>query len=209
MINLIKGRDLWAMAIADSQPNVHIALRPEAKYIGNMHGNEVASKEILLHFVDYLLRNQTTDSDVDFIMKNTRVHILPSLNPDGFEIARVGDCMGTRGRYNNNNFDLNRNFPELFECNDQVIQPETQAVIGWLQNNDFILSANFHGGAMVANYPYDNTLANRNEFNPTNDDDMFKDIALTYSLNHLKMKDSQCGDKWTNGITNGGICLLL
>ena len=48
-----------------------------------MHGNEVPGKEILLHLVDYMLNNQKNDPNVDFIMKNTRVHILPTLNPDG------------------------------------------------------------------------------------------------------------------------------
>lgn len=30
----IEGRDLWVMAIADSNPDKHIILRPEAKFIG-------------------------------------------------------------------------------------------------------------------------------------------------------------------------------
>lgn len=30
----VKGRNLWVMAIADSHPDKHEILRPEAKYIG-------------------------------------------------------------------------------------------------------------------------------------------------------------------------------
>ena len=72
----VKNRDLLVVAIADSKPNQHIKLRPEAKYIGNMHGNEVPSKEILLHLIDYMLNNQSNDPSVDYVMKNTRLHIL-------------------------------------------------------------------------------------------------------------------------------------
>ncbi len=42
----VENRDLWVLAIADSQPDGHVPLRPETKYIGNMHGNEVPSKEM-------------------------------------------------------------------------------------------------------------------------------------------------------------------
>lgn len=208
----VEGRDLWAVAIADSQPSVHLPLRPEAKYVGNMHGNEVPSKEILLHLIEYLLTSQASDSSVDYLLKSTRIHILPSMNPDGFEMAQVGDCYGVTGRYNKNNYDLNRNFPELFQCNEppsSAIQPETQAIMNWLKNNDFVLSANFHGGAVVANYPYDNTADRRSVNSPTNDDDMFRSIAVTYAQNHLSMQQPNCGQQFANGITNGGMLLIF
>ncbi len=34
----VQNRELWVMALADSEPGTHKSLRPEAKYIGNMHG---------------------------------------------------------------------------------------------------------------------------------------------------------------------------
>ena len=52
--------------------------------------------------------------------------------------------------------DLNRNFPDFYHGNNAIIQPETQAVITWLHQQQFVLSANFHGGSLVANYPLDN-----------------------------------------------------
>ena len=34
-------RELWVMAIAGRNPDQHVTLRPEVKYVGNMHGDEV------------------------------------------------------------------------------------------------------------------------------------------------------------------------
>ena len=96
-----------------------------------------------------MLNNQNTDPSVDYLMKNSRLHVMPSMNPDGLQRSSVGDCDSVVGRANANNYDLNRNFPDFFQCNTDRIQPETHSVINWLENNQFVISANFHGGSVV------------------------------------------------------------
>ena len=90
------------------------------------------------------------------ILDETRIHFLPSLNPDGSEQSREGECKKDKGRKNYKDYDLNRNFPDFFKENMMKLQPETSAVIEWMKNNPFILSAGLHGGALVAAYPYEN-----------------------------------------------------
>jgi hypothetical protein len=59
-------------------------------------------------------------------------------------------------RFNAHHIDLNRNFPDYFEGNAEEVEVETSAVMKWLDEHQFVISAGLHGGALVANYPYDN-----------------------------------------------------
>lgn len=66
------------------------------------------------------------------------------------------------GRSNAAGIDLNRDFPDRLdnkvETQLKIRQPETLAIMQWVVNNPFVLSANFHGGAVVASYPFDNSM---------------------------------------------------
>lgn len=90
------GKSLWAMAVSAYSPNEHILLRPEVKYIGNMHGNEVVGLEVLLYLIEYLLTSN--DTQAVQLMNQSRIWIMPSMNPDGLAISNYGDCDSTVGR---------------------------------------------------------------------------------------------------------------
>lgn len=65
-----------------------IKVKPEFKYVANMHGNEVLGRELLLKLVWYLCEQYTNgDPAITELIKETRIHILPSMNPDGWQLA--------------------------------------------------------------------------------------------------------------------------
>lgn len=162
---------------------IHEPGEPEIKLVGNIHGNEVVGRELMLHLIDYLLTNYATNNTVKYLVDNLRIHILPALNPDGYAEALEGDCDGIVGRTNANGFDLNRNFPDRFVTNglNSIPQIETLNVMKWTKSHPFVLSAAFHGGALVVNYPYDNNAENANVDTPSPDNEVFRYLALQYS----------------------------
>ncbi|XP_034081543.1 carboxypeptidase D [Gymnodraco acuticeps] len=204
----VEGRELYVMAISDN-PTVHEHGEPEFKYVANMHGNEVVSRELMLNLIEYLCSNYGTDPEVTQLVNSTRIHIMPSMNPDGYEVAIEGDEQGYSGRNNSNNFDLNRNFPDQFVTITEPRQPETIAVINWLKSIPFILSANLHGGSLVVNYPYDDDKKGTSEYSPSPDDKVFQQISRAYSQeNPLMHNGHPCVTRYPNeyfedGITNG------
>lgn len=157
-----------------------------------MHGDEVVGREMLLLLAKYMCENYKHDDRITRLIDQTRIHLLVSMNPDGYEISREGaNTAHMRGRPNANHVDLNRNFPDQYGTNkyNSKLEPETQAVIDWTLSLPFVLSANLHGGALVANYPFDD---NAKDFvqpsgdptpavNPSQDNKMFEYLARTYS----------------------------
>lgn len=61
-------------------------------YVGNTRGNDAVSQEILLNLVEYLCSNYGNEPLITQLVNRTRVHILPSMNPDGNE---EGTSLGT------------------------------------------------------------------------------------------------------------------
>ena len=205
----VKGVDLWVMEISDN-PGIHELGEPEFKYVGNMHGNEVTGRETLLLLIQYLCENYGRVSSLTDLIDSTRLHIMPTMNPDGYSVAHERDYQSVIGRSNANGVDLNRNFPDRLNRTSQTRQPETLAMMKWLEEYPFVLSANIHNGALVANYPYDSTnqkYGTRPSLTKSPDDDVFQQVSLAYSMAHPRMHLGQpCPhdtESFKNGITNG------
>lgn len=211
----VKGQPLWVLALGVS-PHRHTVGIPEFKYVGNMHGNEVLGRVLLIQLIDDLVRGYRNKETWSVqLLGSTRIHILPTMNPDGFDASDT-DCTYSTGRFNSRGVDLNRNFPDAFaglrkqqQLDEEKREEEVRAVMSWLRTESFVLSANLHGGALVASYPYDNSnggseLMNGASLSP--DNDVFIHLAKVYSYNHGSMhKGNRCSDSrpFVDGITNG------
>ncbi len=189
----VQSRHLWAIRISD---NVLVEEdEPEFKYISTMHGDEITGVKMCLNLASWLLTNYGVDPQATNIVNNVELWIVPLMNPDGYDRS-------PRSRYNNNGVDLNRNFPEGTNGDPNTTtgrQPETAVIMNWSFGRSFTLACNFHGGALVVNYPFDNDGMG-SVFSPTPDEDLFVWISEQYSQHNLPMWNSA---EFYHGITNG------
>uniref|UniRef100_A0A8R1I647 Peptidase_M14 domain-containing protein n=1 Tax=Caenorhabditis japonica TaxID=281687 RepID=A0A8R1I647_CAEJA len=211
----VQGRELWVLVIS-RYPKKHRKLIPEFKYVANMHGNEVTGRVFLISLAHTLLENYNTNLWIHQLVDSTRIHLMPSMNPDGYEHASEGDHSGVTGRHNANGKDLNRNFPSRFPnyFPTSEIQAETIAIMNWTRQIPFVLSANLHGGTTLVNYPFDDfpTRTRQSHYAPSPDNSLFVRLAYSYARGHERMwkEGPRCLDDDLNvsidpqnGIING------
>uniref|UniRef100_A0A3B4BBL0 Peptidase M14 domain-containing protein n=1 Tax=Periophthalmus magnuspinnatus TaxID=409849 RepID=A0A3B4BBL0_9GOBI len=213
-----QGLKLYVMEFSDN-PGKHELGEPEFRYVAGMHGNEALGRELVLNLMQYLCREfKKGNQRIARLITETRIHLLPSMNPDGYEEAykKGSELAGwADGRYSYEGIDLNHNFPDLNNImwnaqeraltkaqekskvpnhyipmpeyyTKEDVAPETRAVINWMEEIPFVLSANLHGGELVVTYPFDCTRDwAPQEDTPTADNAFFRWLASVYASTNL------------------------
>jgi hypothetical protein len=172
---------------------------PEVMYSSTMHGDETTGYILMLRLIDSLLVSYGSDPQLTHMLDNMEVWINPLANPDGTYAGGNHTVYGAT-RYNAHNVDLNRNFPDPDEGShpdNEEWQPETIAMMRFFDEHAFVISANFHGGAEVVNYPWD-TWPRRHA-----DDSWFIQISREYADSAQANSPYGYMDDLNNGITNG------
>lgn len=193
----VEGRLLLAARISD---NVGIEEdEPEFLYTSSIHGDETTGYVLMLHLIDYLLTNYGVDDRLTNIVNNMDIWINPLANPDG-TYASGNNSVNGATRYNANFVDMNRNYPDPQDGphpDGNEWQVETIAFMQFAESRDFVISANFHGGAEVANYPWDTWSR------LTADDNWWQYVARQYADTVHENAPFGYMNYLNNGITNG------
>jgi hypothetical protein len=150
----INGKLVLALKISDNSSTDED--EPEVCYSSGIHGDETGGFILMLRLSDYLLKNYNSDNRVKNLVDNLEIWINPLANPDG--TYNGSNFIISPTRDNANGYDLNRNFPDP-EIQNAVTQKETLDMMRFLAKHRFVLSANFHSGEEVVNYPWDRSPA--------------------------------------------------
>ncbi|MCF8379346.1 MAG: carboxypeptidase regulatory-like domain-containing protein [Bacteroidales bacterium] len=191
----INGRLLIAAHLAkdnDLKPD-----RPSFFYSSSIHGDETLGYSFMLMLINELLVNNQ-NPEISHLLENVNIYINPLENPDGTFYTSDSSVFGST-RNNAAGVDLNRNYPNPVKGDHPDFnswQPESIAMMDYLDKIRPNLSANFHGGAELLNYPWDSYF----ERHP--DDDWLRMICSEYADSAMANRSGYMSE-FPGGISNG------
>ncbi len=203
----------YRILVARISDNVNLKENePQFLYTSSMHGDELTGFILTLRLIDYLLLNYGTNTKVTNLVNNLEIWINPLANPEGsyYGSNPAGSTIATSRRGNFSNVDLNRNYPDPRDGqhpDGYSWQPETQAFMNFAGTHHFNMSANFHGGAEVVNYPWD-TWVHYNTSNGTvnvnADYPWWERVCTAYVDSTRLISANYMSDVTSDGISEGG-----
>ena len=177
--------------------------KPKFLYTSTIHGDETTGWMLMLRLIDYILENPTLP-ECETVLNNIDLYIGPNTNPDGTYHGGNNTVNGAT-RYNINGVDMNRNYADPHggaHPDGNAYQLETEWLMQFAQDNAFVMGANYHGGAEVMNYPWDNT------YTLHADDAWYQLISHEYA-NLCHAVSAGYMTDYNNGITNGAAWYMI
>lgn len=159
--NQVRPHELLAVKISDN-PLLEEA-EPEVLYTSSMHGDETTGYVLLLRLIDDLLTGYAGGGDLEALVDGLEIWVNPLANPDGTFATSDTTISSPSRSYrtasgDNSWVDPNRNFPDPKGGDHPDGHPwwrETEHWMAFAGSHSIALSANFHGGIEVVNYPWD------------------------------------------------------
>ena len=171
--------------------------KPKFLYTSTIHGDETTGWILMLRMIDYILENPN-EPECQTVLNNIDLYVGPDTNPDGTYHGGNNTVNGAT-RENAYGIDMNRNYADPHgsahpDGHDYAL--ETQWLMQFAQDNAFVMGANYHGGAEVMNYPWDNT------YTLHADDAWWQLVSHEYANLAHQVNPNYMND-YNNGITNG------
>ncbi|BDQ01452.1 M14 family zinc carboxypeptidase [Ignavibacterium sp.] len=199
--NTVQGRKILFVKISDNVDQKEA--EPQFMYTSSMHGDELTGYVLMLRLIDSLLSSYGSDARITNMINNAEIWINPLANPDGTYRSGNNTVSGAT-RYNFNNYDLNRNFPDPVNGISPNQQIEVTRFRTLQEANNFSLIANFHGGAEVVNYPWDTWANTGSNARIHADQTWYQYISHLYADTCQAYSTAGYMSGFDDGTTNGG-----
>ena len=201
----VEGRDLRWIRLHTGPGD-----KPQVLISGNIHAQELAGGQMVMALIRTFAEQYDQSCDIKKLADAVDVYFIPVLNPDGMaKAATQQPKYGITGfvRKNVNKVDLNRNFPYPADAPDKLkneagspqkysethrgvtplSEPETKALIAFIDRHQFLLSLGYHtsGGLILyapGTYP-----------DPFPDTELMRQIALAYQTRQFDKYKVQPG----------------
>lgn len=163
-------RSIMAMEISAQPGNLD---KPALIFNAMHHAREVMTTEVVMHIAKVLTENYGTDLEITDWLDKYRIVLVPQVNPDGNALVSSGQTLWRKNAYSLNGellgVDLNRNYPAYWDyCNgsehdphsetykglDPGSEPESQAMMGLVNNYRPVAEISYHSYSEMILYPY-------------------------------------------------------
>ena len=168
----LEGRNIYALKISDNVNSDES--EAEIIFIGCHHAREWISVEIPFLLAKHLVENYASDPQVQTLVNQSEIWIVPLLNPDGLEYSIHFYRYWRKNRRDNGDgtygIDLNRNygyqwgidnigsspytFSNTYRGPSAFSEPETQAIRDLFAQRNFSALISYHSFSQVILYPW-------------------------------------------------------
>ncbi|MBQ4398067.1 MAG: carboxypeptidase regulatory-like domain-containing protein [Bacteroidales bacterium] len=177
--------------------------KPKFLYTSTMHGDEITGMILMLRLIDELCTS--TDSRIVNLVNDLDIYIMPLTNPDG-TYKGGNNTVNSAQRYNGHNIDLNRNYKDYYQGahpDGNSYEDETVWTMAFGDSLLFTMSANYHGGAEVMNYPWDAV------YDDHADKDWYEYVCTEYVRIARQVYSSYMSDTYSDGVTSGAAWYVI
>jgi hypothetical protein len=158
-----ENRDILLATISLNVQNAD--LKPAMLLTGTIHAREWIGNELSVAFIDFLLKNYSSNPKVLKTLTKNTLYVVPCLNPDGFEYSRTHFSFWRKNRRDNKDgtfgVDLNRNFSvgyrkststgsNVYSGPKPFSEPETLSIKNFVDNkNNITIALDYHSQGNV------------------------------------------------------------
>jgi hypothetical protein len=172
----IQGRPMLAMRLTNEKIK---GKKAQVLFLATHHAREWVATQMAMRLIKYLTANFGSNGRVTDLLNTTEVWVIPVGNPDGYQYTFTNERLWRKNLRDNDGdnaitiadgVDINRNFASHWGLDEEgssaiwssgtyrgvapASEPETQAVVNFIEKNNFKFIVSYHTHGNLILYPW-------------------------------------------------------